>query len=57
MPKERDEVQIVVSGVPASLEERIRKIAKRERRSRAAQIRVLLEEIVAAREREVTKAA
>lgn len=50
-------VQIVVSGVPQELVEKIEKLAKRDNRSRAAQIRVLLKEIVEEREAELASAA
>jgi len=52
MPK-NDTVQIVVPGVPRDLATRLEKIAKREKRSRVAQIRLMLEEVVDEREREL----
>ena len=57
MPRSKTAVQIVIPGVPNSLADRLTKLAKREGRSRAAQVRVLLEEIVATRERELATAA
>ena len=44
--------QIVISGVPRRLREKIDKLAKFERRSRAAQTVLLLEEIVAQKQKE-----
>jgi len=57
MQNRKPEVQIVIPGVPLDLSERLAKLAKREGRSRAAQVRVLLEEIVSMREREVASVA
>ena len=52
-PAVEKEVQIVIPGVNLTLVKRVEKLAKREGRSRASQIRMLLEEAVLKREREM----
>lgn len=56
MSKQRDTVQIVINDVPGDLAEKIAIIAKREGRSRAAQLRIELERIVRERETKETPA-
>ncbi|HEX8313285.1 MAG TPA: hypothetical protein VF614_18305 [Chthoniobacteraceae bacterium] len=47
---ENEVVQLVINDVPRALAEKLRALAKREGRSRAAQVRMLLNEIVTEKE-------
>jgi hypothetical protein len=55
---EKNEVmeQVTISGFPPALLRQIDKLAETERRPRSKQVIVLLEEIVAARKRELAAA-